>query len=422
MLLAILLLVCGAAYTAATFMLVRTSASLGSPAFYAVAGVTVAIFVVVMATVWNRRQAPRAFLLLAFALAGAVRVPLLLPTVGTDNDMMRYVWDGRVQRLGYNPFHVLPADPALAHTHNAETGSMPSARHATPYPPAAQLFFRLVVTIHDSARAMKLALVFCDLAAMLVIWRWLAVTGRNQWLALAYGWNPFVVLEVAHSGHIDALGVLWISICAYFLARRRTTLASMAFVVAVATKLLPIVLLPLFWKRVRVQDAAIGGVLFGLLYLPFMWGPDLPLGAMPNVVAHLRFNGPIFQAIAAMSVPVAAAGVALLLGLGVAWWARRTLDVAHPAAWAWPMAAAVLCAPVIYPWYLLYFTPFLVSLSTLPLMVWTFSILTTYLVWFVPEYRQPWVVPAWVLVLEYGAFAMAGLVVWLWRRRHPSAP
>ena len=95
-----------------------------------------------------------------------------------------------------------------------------------------------------------------------MLWRWLVVTGRSEWLALAYAWNPLVVLEIAHSGHIDALGALWIAASAYWLTRRRTALASIAFVLAVTTKLLPIVLLPLFWSRIRLRDALAGAALF----------------------------------------------------------------------------------------------------------------------------------------------------------------
>jgi alpha-1,6-mannosyltransferase len=416
-LLAVFLLLAGAAYTAATYTLVITSARLGSPLFYGVVAVTSVIYGAVLLVVWTRREAPRALLALAFVLAAIIRVPLLLPGVGHDNDMMRYVWDGRVQTLGYNPYHVLPADPALAHTHNDETGRMPSARDRTPYPPASQLFFRLVVSIHDSSKAMKLALVFCDLLTMIVVWRWLVATGRNEWLALVYGWSPFVVLEVAHSGHVDALGALWIVACAWWMARQRTLLASVAYVTAVATKLLPIVLLPLFWKRIRLRDAAAGAVVFALFYLPFLGGAGLPVGALPHVVARVRFNGPIYQALAWLSFPQLAAAVAVLAGLAVAAWARWRLDVGHPAAWAWPMAAALICAPVIYPWYLLYLTPFLVSVSTLPLLTWSFAVLGTYLVWYVPAYRVPWRVPPWYLVLEYGLVLMAGLAVWRNRRR-----
>src|SRR6185295_1179902 len=107
----------------------------------------------------------------------------------------------------------------------------------TPYPPGAQLFFRLVASVHDSTLAMKLALLACDLMTIVVVWRWLAVTGRSEWLALAYAWNPLVVLEIAHSGHIDALGALWIAVAAWMLSTGRGMRAMIAFVLAVASKL-----------------------------------------------------------------------------------------------------------------------------------------------------------------------------------------
>ena len=133
-----------------------------------------------------------------------------------------------------------------------------------------------LVFTYAATLALLLALVACDVMTMIVLWRWLACTGRSEWLALAYAWNPLVVLEVAHSGHIDALGALWITASAYWLARRRTALASIAFVLAVATKLLPIVLVPLYWKRVRARDALAGSALLALLYLAFTRGGSLP--------------------------------------------------------------------------------------------------------------------------------------------------
>jgi alpha-1,6-mannosyltransferase len=415
--------VTGGIILASTVVLTVTRAPLGSPIFYAVTIACAVAYVFALRRVWNEGDAPRRLLFTAFALAVAFRAPLMLPKVGTDNDMMRYVWDGRIQRLGFSPYSVLPADPALAWTHNEETGEMPSRRARTPYPPAAQLFFRLVNGIHDSARAMKAALVMCDLLTMIVLWRWLVVTRRNEWLTLAYAWNPLVILEVAHSGHIDALGALWITASAYWLARRRTALASIGFVLAVATKLLPIVLAPLFWRRIRLRDGLVAAALFVLLYLPFTLSqvnpgtPDTsaPLGAVPNVVAHIRFNGPLFRMFAAVSTPQAAAGIAVALGLAVAAWARWKLSASDPAAWAWPMAVALACAPVIYPWYLLYLTPFLFSVATLPLMVWTLAATLAYVVWYVPEYRKPWVVPPVVMLIEYGSVAIAAVTTFMRR-------
>ena len=405
----------GALFLGATIGMAVTQTPLGSPVFFALASVIGAAYLVMLARIWHERTAPRRWLFVAFALAVAFRIPLALPRVGADSDIVRYVWDGRVQRLGYNPYTVVPADPAMAATHTQETRQMPSRRARTPYPPGAQLFFRLVVSLHDSSRAMKLALVACDLLTIVVLWRWLVVSDRNVWLTLAYAWNPLVVLEVAHCGHIDALGSLWIAASAFWLTRRRTMLATIAFVLAVATKLLPIVLLPLFWRRVRLRDAVAGAIVFALLYLPFTSGAGLPLGAVHNVVAHIRFNGPLFKAIAGMTSPQGAAAAAVVLGLLVAAWARWRRPISDPAAWGWPMATALVGAPVIYPWYLLYLTPFLFSAATLPLIAWTFSVFPVYIVWDLARHGGEWRVPVSVMVAEYGVLAASA--VWIFRRR-----
>jgi hypothetical protein len=188
------------------------------------------------------------------------------------------------------------------------------------------------------------------------------------------------------------------------------------FVLAVATKLLPVVLVPLFWRRIRWMDAVAALALGLALYLPFADGVRLPLGAVPGVVASVRFNGPVFRTIRTIANPTVAAGCAVLVGVAVAFWARRRLKRSNPAAWAWPMAAALLCAPVIYPWYLLYFTPFLWSGATTPLVVWTITSLPVYLVWERALHGARWVVPWWIELAEFGLLVFAGIALW-WLNR-----
>src|SRR5687767_9282088 len=310
----VLIAVSGTAYLAAMIVLGVTQPRLGTSAFFMCAGVGVAAYAAILVQIWRSPDERRQLFAVAILFALAFRVPLAAAPVNRDNDMIRYLWDGRVQTLGVNPYAVTPADEAVAFTHTDETRDMPSARARTPYPPAAQLFFRLVVTIQDSSRLMKLALVLCDLLTILVLWQWLLATGRSEWLTLAYAWNPLVVLEVAHSGHIDALGALWIAAAAFWLARRRTALGTIAFVLAVATKLLPIVLVPLLWRRISIRDGLIGAALFVLLYLPFASGADV-LFAVQNVVQHIRFNGPVFRFFANLTSPDVAARIALGAGL-----------------------------------------------------------------------------------------------------------
>ena len=87
------------------------------------------------------------------------------------------------------------------------------------------------------------------------------------------------------------------------------------------------------------------------------------------------------------------------------------------------MAASLLCAPVVYPWYLLWMLPFLRSASTLPIIIWTVSIIPTYFVWHLRALGRPWIVPGWIMLLEYGSVAAAGLIILLRRvgRRFSAA-
>ena len=410
----------GSAYLAALIVLAVSETRLGTPLFFACAGVAVAVFAGLIRILWSTPPESRRLLLVAVLFGVAFRVVLAVPPVNSDNDLIRYLWDGRVQKLGLNPYAVRPADPELAFTHTDDTRDMPSARARTPYPPAAQMFFRFVVTVYDSPRAMKLALIACDLLTMLVLWRWLLATGRHEWLTLAYAWNPLVVLEIAHSGHIDALGALWTLGAAFWLTRGRTLLATVAYVLAVATKLLPIVLVPLLWKRVTLRDAFVGAGFFVLLYLPYASGTDVLFGVQ-NVVQHIRFNGPAFRTVAGWTSPDLAARVAVGLGFLVAGWCRWKLRVDHPGAWAWPMGIAILFAPVIYPWYLLYLTPFLFIRSTVPLMVWGCAVLMTYGVWELARLGGRWVVPTPILIAEYGIAIAAAVALLWWRRRSSPA-
>jgi alpha-1,6-mannosyltransferase len=401
---------------ASSLLLALTQARLGSRLFFVLAAaLCVSQLLAVIAV--RRAEPPRRWFWIAVGVAVACRVPLMVGPVNYDSDMIRYVYDGRVQRFGYNPYAVVPSDPALAHTHTADTVRMPSRHVRTPYPPAAQLFFRLMVTVTESARVMKSVLTLLDIATIFIVLQWLRVTGRSEWLFLGYAWNPLVILEVAHSGHIDALGVFWIALCAYWIARRRTALAAVAYTLAVATKLLPIVLAPLFLGRVKLRDIAFGAGALALLYLPFMTAGVMPIGAVPNVVEHIRFNSPIFRPLAWVVTPAGAAVFALAAGLAVAAWTRWKLDMDDPAAWAWPMAITLACAPVIYPWYLLFFTPFLLTAATLPLSVWTWTVLPVYLVWEWAQYGALWRVPGWLMTIEYGVVVAAVAILVMAARR-----
>ena len=363
---------------------------------------------------------PRRAIVIGLVLAALWHLPFLLTPPGSDDDIHRYLWDGRVQRLGYNPYIVVPSDPALGGLHTLETRTLNNPDLPSPYPPGAELFFRAVTAIHESIFALKVAFVVCDLAIVLVLLDILPSSQQGAHWVLAYAWNPLLATEVAGSGHIDIVGVLLLLVSIAALGRRWRAVAALAFGLAVAVKLLPIVLLPLYWRRIRLRDGALAAAVVGLLYVPFFNHGRIPIGSLGTYVQSFRFNDPVFATLERVAAPQLVVGLAVLVGLLTAIWLRGKSVAWSSDAFAWPMAASLLCAPVVYPWYLLWLLPFLRSASTLPIIIWTVSIIPTYYVWHLRTLGRPWLVPGWIMLLEYGSVAVAGAMIGFRRLKRPA--
>jgi alpha-1,6-mannosyltransferase len=410
----------GAILLAALMLCSRKLSSVGELSFIiplAVAGIA---YLFAIRELFSTPEFPNRVIVIALVLAALWHLPFLLTAPGSDDDVHRYVWDGRVQRLGYNPYVVVPSDPAFASLHTPETRTLNNPEVPSPYPAGAQLFFRAVTSIHESIFALKVAFILCDFAIVFVLLDVLRCTRQGAHWVLAYAWNPLLA-TAAGSGHIDILGTLLLLVSVAALLRRWRALAALAFGLAVSVKFLPIVLLPLYWKRVRIRDGALAAIAVGLLYVPFFNHGRIPMGSLGTYVQRFRFNGPVFATLERVAAPQVVAGLAVLVGFLTAIWMRRKSAEDSSDAFAWPMAASLLCAPVVYPWYLLWMLPFLRSTSTVPIILWTVSIIPTYYVWHLRTAGRPWVVPRWIMMLEYGSVAVAIAIVALRRITRSAA-
>ena len=156
----------------------------------------------------ERAPADRA-LWLIFGLGIALRIYVLLFDPFLSSDIYRYVWDGRVQAAGINPYRYVPADAALAflrdgtifpHINRVDTA-------VTIYPPVAQFFFLIVTRISESVTMMRLALLGCEGVTVTMIILLLRRMNRPMTRVVAYLWHPLPLWEIASSGHVDALMV-----------------------------------------------------------------------------------------------------------------------------------------------------------------------------------------------------------------------
>jgi len=398
----------------------RNFGLIGEPSFFIPVAVAGVAYLLAIRELFSMQEFPKRVILFGLALSALWQIQFLRMPPGLDDDIHRYVWDGHVKRLGYNPYIVIPSDPAFASLHTSETRTLNNPEVPSPYPAGAQIFFRAVTSIHESTFALKVAFVLCNLAIVFVLLDVLRCTRQGEHWVLAYAWHPLLAIDVAGSGHIDIVGVLLLLVSVAALVRRWRAIVAVSFGLAVAVKFLPIVLLPLYWRRVRMRDAVLAAIVVGLLYVPFLDHGRIPIGSLGTYVQRFRFNDPVFATLERVIAPQIVAGLAVLAGFLTAIWMRRKSAEGSLDGFAWPMAASLFFAPVVYPWYLLWLLPFIKSTSTVPIMVWTLSIIPTYYVWHLRTVGRPWLVPDWIMILEYGSVAVVATII-VYRRNTRSA-
>src|SRR5260370_2230498 len=145
----------GATLCVALTICSRNFADRGGPYFMASLTLAGVVYLLAIREFFRGRRAratptfPRRVVVIGLVLAAVCHIEFLRLPAGADDDIHRYVWDGRLQRLGYNPYIVVPRDPAVAGLHTSYTRPRNNPDLPSRCPSGAQLFFRAVSSIHE---------------------------------------------------------------------------------------------------------------------------------------------------------------------------------------------------------------------------------------------------------------------------------
>ena len=380
-------------------------------------------------------------------VVGAVALQVLavqVPPRMTD-DYYRYAWDGRVQAAGIDPYRFAPVDPATASLRDdwlfppsappcaTDVRACTRLNHPTSptiYPPVAQAAFWLlhVVTAPlgpdgGGALALQVAAALVALATTGALLLVLRRTGGDPRRAVLWAWCPTVVLEAGNNAHVDVVAALLVVVALGGAARGHPVRAGLAVGAAVATKLLPVLLLPALlagaWRRWRPAAAmlAAAAVVVVAGYLPHVVavGPRV-LGFLPGYLDEEGYGGGRgrFARLGPWLPDAVAALVALALVAGTAVAVARRGDPARPWAGATVLVGvAFAIGGVTYPWYAL----LLVALVALGGRAeWLALAVAAYPGYFAAALPVSYVAAQRV---GYGAALAVVLAVTLWRPSHP---
>ena len=308
-----------------------------------------------------RSDARRLPLIMIVIITAAVQLPGLFSYPVTSDDAYRYVWDGRVQLAGIDPYHYVPLDPAPAGLRDPQLFPPDEPplinRPAVPtlYPPVAQLWFAfwaLVTPWAWDSLGVQIGAALAVVATTVVLARFL---GERRGWALLYGACPAVAVEAANGAHVDALAALCVVGLGWAAVRRRHWLAGLFLGLAAGIKLLPLLLVPVFVRHGRWRTSVGGFALLVASYLPHVLAVGaLVFGFLPGYWREEGYDGGRRFALLIMLPESVRTPVALLVALALAMlalWRSGREPVLVTCCWLY--GAAFLVATPIYPWYAL---------------------------------------------------------------------
>ncbi|HKY31952.1 MAG TPA: glycosyltransferase 87 family protein [Candidatus Polarisedimenticolia bacterium] len=362
------------------------------------------------------------------AAAIAFRLILIPSPPSLSDDIHRYVWEGRLQLMGINPYRLAPSDPALAELRDGAYEGVNYKDLPAIYPPVAQWAFALGALLGAGVRSMKVVVLAADAGLMLALARLLRARGMEPARVVLYAWNPLAVVETAHSGHYDPLALSFLVAATVGIIRERPIVSTTWLSLSAMSKLAPAALVPLFFHRRRPAALAVLPLAALICYLPYAgagWGL---LRSTVEYAERWRANDSLFGLLASgielsgVSAPakawadrrgwdslytqphmLARGAAGLLLAGWMAWLVRRRLhgDVGLERAVALFTWGAILLSPTVHPWYLLWAVAWLPAVPSHAWMALSGLFPLAYL-------GETWT--RWAIYLPFYALLLAGFM------------
>ena len=358
-------------------------------------------------------------------LAILFRLVFLFSIPELSDDYFRFIWDGLLSLNGINPFLELPSyymeqglnqvkglDASLYHSLN-------SPNYFTIYPPVNQLTFAIgafgfkLNGYGFGVTLMRLVILLGEgltVFYLIKICKHLGVSTKN---VLLYALNPLIIVELVGNLHFEALMISFLCMAIYYLLKQKYDLSAVLFALAVNTKLLPLMFLPLFWNYIgwkkSVRYYLIVGGLTIIFFMPFLSVEMLShLSKSVNLYfKSFEFNASLyylirwigFQLVGYNIIGIAGRSLSILV-LGIILYMsfhKKNIKTPLLKRMFWAFAIYLVCATVVHPWYISTLVFFSVFLPYRFALIWSGMALLSYAAYQTEAYIEN----LWLVAIEY---------------------
>ncbi len=221
-----------------------------------------------------------------------LRFLLLFTIPNFSDDLYRFIWDGRLLTQGINPFDHLPS---YYIDNNSEIPGLTkelyqklnSPNYFTIYPPVNQMIFAMAAwlfpnSIWGSSLVMKSCLFVFELGNIFLIIQLLYYFKLPTKNVLLYALNPLIIIEITGNIHFEGAMIFFLLLAVFLIVQNKWIWSAIAFALSVASKLLPLMFLPLLVLRI------------GSAHIPyFLWKQNNESQNVSDLKIAERINNPI---------------------------------------------------------------------------------------------------------------------------------
>lgn len=416
---ALLLLIALVDFVAIAFFNLRSQFTLNL-GFYSL------LFIAILRIIDLAKKRPE---LIKFALIAAIflRIIVLFAFPFWSDDIHRFLWDGLILNAGVNPLTFVPSDyfsgnvplPAIDGLNKELYSQLNSPDYYTIYPPVCQITFYIASFFYKingflGFLVLKSFMLAFEIGSLILMGRLLKLWSLPAFYILIYALNPLVILELCGNIHYEAGMIFFCLGAIYLLVKKRLALSAISMTLAVATKMIPLIFLPLLIKRLGLKKSisyfAIMAFSGAILFTPFLFGGGWQhlQESIGLYFQKFEFNASLYYLLRWVGFQLKGWNVIQTLGpyLGLATFAS-ILTFAYldkdlklrslPSAMMWALGLYLLFATIVHPWYITPLLAFSIFTKYRFALLWTFLIFLSYATYQTNAYHEN----LWLVLLEY---------------------